>query len=289
MYSANWGAWLASAAWAHRWWLPALGRFREVLFPGLLATALGLTGLCIGSRRRAADNAAVAARDVVLFYAAIIVIAFWASFGPNAGLYTALFNTIPLFAFLRAPARMGIMVTLGLTVLSGVALASILSSRPRRTAIATALVLAVAAELMRAPLSMLSEAEPLPRAYSMLASLPRGPVVELPFFSDRQAFPRHAVYMLNSTAHWQPLVNGYSDHIPDDFRQRVRPLSSFPTRESFLLLGEIGARYVVFHLNLYDRRARERVLERLRSYERYLRPLIREDDVWLYEIVDWPN
>ena len=34
--------------------------------------------------------------------------------------------------------------------------------------------------------------------------------------------------MLNSTAHWQPLVNGYSDHIPADFRKTVVPLSSFP-------------------------------------------------------------
>ena len=34
--AANLGAWAASAAWAHRWWLPALGDFNEVLFPGLL-------------------------------------------------------------------------------------------------------------------------------------------------------------------------------------------------------------------------------------------------------------
>ena len=33
-YSADLGAWVASSAWAHRWWLPALGDFNEVLFPG---------------------------------------------------------------------------------------------------------------------------------------------------------------------------------------------------------------------------------------------------------------
>ncbi|MCA1583262.1 MAG: hypothetical protein LC791_00325 [Acidobacteria bacterium] len=129
----------------------------------------------------------------------------------------------------------------------------------------------------------------MPRAYAMLATLPRGPVAEFPYFYRRPDFPRHAYYMLNSTAHWQPLVNGYSDHIPRDFREQVVPLSSFPSRESFLLLGKIGARYVVFHLDLYDRRSRERLLERLQSYGRYLRPLMQEEDVWLYEIVDWPN
>ena len=33
-YSANLQAWGASAAWAHRWWLPALDGYNEVLFPG---------------------------------------------------------------------------------------------------------------------------------------------------------------------------------------------------------------------------------------------------------------
>ncbi len=34
MYSANIGAWLASSAWAHRWWLDTIEGFSEVLFPG---------------------------------------------------------------------------------------------------------------------------------------------------------------------------------------------------------------------------------------------------------------
>ena len=43
-YSANLGAWGASPAWAHRWWLPALGDFNETLFPGVLVTVLGVIG-----------------------------------------------------------------------------------------------------------------------------------------------------------------------------------------------------------------------------------------------------
>src|SRR5262249_39019970 len=51
-YSANVGAWFASAAWAHRWWLPGLGSFSEVLFPGIAATVLGSVGLWLALRRR---------------------------------------------------------------------------------------------------------------------------------------------------------------------------------------------------------------------------------------------
>ncbi|HUE84761.1 MAG TPA: hypothetical protein VMO26_01665, partial [Vicinamibacterales bacterium] len=140
-----------------------------------------------------------------------------------------------------------------------------------------------------APLSQFREAAPLSPVYRLLATLPHGAVAEFPYWYERQDFPRHAYYMLNSTAHWQPLVNGYSDHIPSDFRQTVIPLSSFPTRESFGILAKAGARYVVFHLDMYNTRLRERLMERLDTYSPYLRPLATEGSVWLYEIVAWPN
>ncbi len=291
MYSANGGAWLASAAWAHRWWLSQLGAFSEVLFPGAITMVLGIWG----ARRllRAHTDTAVPEiglrRDVAGYYLLVAVIAFWASFGPDAGLYRLLYETIPVFSFLRAPGRIGIVVTLALVVLGSHVLAPWLQARQRPLAWTAALVLLAALELNSAPLTALREATPVPEAYRRLAILPRGPVAEFPYYYERSDFPRHAEYMLGSTYHFQPLVNGYSDHIPAEWRATVVPLSSFPTRESFAILGRIGARYVVFHLQGYDRRSRERLLERLDTYERFLRPLVQQDDAWLFEIVDWPN
>ena len=43
-------------------------------------------------------------------------------------------------------------------------------------------------------------------------------------------------YMLSSTAHWMPLVDGYSSHIPQDFLDKTDTLGAFPTLESFKLL-----------------------------------------------------
>jgi hypothetical protein len=65
-------------------------------------------------------------------------------------------------------------------------------------------------------------------------------------------------------------------------------VSSFPARDSFKRLEPIGPRYVVFHMNLYDRINRQRVEARINEFSSYLRLLMREGDVWLYEIVDWP-
>jgi hypothetical protein len=200
-----------------------------------------------------------------------------------------LFDTVPLFSFLRAPARMGVIVALCLTVLSSAALAPWLRAMRRPRAWTAALVLVAALELNGAPLANQREAPPVPEAYRVLARLPRGPLAEFPYFYRRGDFPRHAEYMLGATVHWQPLINGYSDHIPAEWRETVTPLSSFPTRESFSILGKLGARYAVFHLGMYDRRSRARLIERLDTYGRYLRPLVKQDDVWLYEIVDWPN
>ena len=48
----------------------------------------------------------------MLLYGSLGALAFWASLGPRAGLYSLLFKTIPVFSLLRAPGRTGIIVVL---------------------------------------------------------------------------------------------------------------------------------------------------------------------------------
>jgi len=242
-------------------------------------------------RRTDADRAGTSRLrpDVALLYVLVGVLAFWGSFGPDAGLYRVFYQTLPIFTFLRAPGRMGIMTTLALTVLASAAIAALLRGAPRPRLAAGAVALLATFELAAMPLYQFRATEPLSPVYQRLATLPPGPVAEFPYWYRRSDFPRHAYYMLNSTSHWFPLINGYSDHIPGDFRKTVIPLSSFPTRESFTILGTSGARYVIFHTNLYDSRSRTRLIDRLGTYSTYLRPIAQEGPVWLYEIVGWPN
>jgi hypothetical protein len=279
-YSVNLGAWGASSAWAHRWWLPALGNYNEVLFPGILATLFGCIGVKILFQR---------ARDTAMLYALIAIFAFWSAFGPDAGLYRLFYETLPIFTFLRAPGRMGVMVTLAAVVFASIAIAHVIARLPKPSVAAAMLSLVAIAELWTMPLTQFRDVEPPSPAYRLLATLPPGAVAEFPWWYERPQFPRHAYYMLNSTTHWKPLVNGYSDHIPADFRKWVQPMSSFPTRESFALLAQARARYVVFHLDGYNERSKVRLFERLEAYSEYLRPLYQEGSVWMYEIVGWPN
>jgi len=227
-------------------------------------------------------------RDTAWYYLILALFTFWLTLGPAAGLYTLLYKTVPVFSFLRAPSRAGIVVTLCLVVLAAPAIAAIIRHRGANLAFATLLAL-VTADLYRAPLRMRA-APPLPTAYTALASQPKAPVIELPYWATSIEFHRHAEYMLSSTMHWQPLINGYSDHIPQDFRDQAPVLAGFPSREAFAALEPLGARYAVVHLNLMNRENRDNIVRRLdHEFADYLRPIVREGDVWLYEITGWPR
>jgi len=290
-YSANVGAWLVSSAWAHRWWAPYLSAPSEALFPGILAIVLGAWGAAIVLRSFDGGPTTVLRtipRDVAIFYIGLAVFTFWLTFGPKAYLYTLLYYTVPVFSFLRAPSRAGIVVTLCLVVLAAPALIVLMRRRAVNTAFAILLVLAIA-DLYRAPLRM-REAPALPAVYRTLASLPKAPLIELPYWATSIEYHRHAEYMLASTAHWRPLVNGYSDHIPQDFRDHAPALARFPSRESFAILEPLRARYAVFHLDLMTPDNRADLVRRLEvEYLGYLRPIEKDGDVWLYEIVSWPR
>ena len=289
-YSANLASYMASSAHAHRWLLRLstnVGRWSEVLFPGGVATILGLAGMWLsGWKPRPEDPSQPPRRDreTVLLYGSLGALTVWASFGPGAGFYLALFHGIPLFAFLRAPSRFGVVVPLILGLFAALAIARL----PGRRQAPVAAVVSVVAllELNTAPFPW-HRTPPFPRPYMMLARLPRGPVAEFPFYGGRIAYHLHTNYMLFSTSHWQPLVNGYSDHIPADFRQNALVLDSFPTTDTFALLEQYGVRYVGVHWDMFGPREAE-IRGRLEPFKPYLRELASDRMMTLYEIVEFP-
>jgi hypothetical protein len=294
-YSANAGAYLAAAGWGNGWLLRFAGQFSEVLFPGIVTLVFAAVGIWTGARTVFSGPAAPAANgthatapDTIVFYAVVAALAFWLSFGPDAGLYALLYGRVPLFTLMRAPARFGLVVTFALVVFAAIGLAAVFRNRPAAPRLAAVLVVAALAELSPVPLYYREATPPAP-AYRTLASLPFGAVAEFPFFYRRVDFHRHTYYMLYSSFHWKPLVNGYSDFIPNDFQEMVIPVSSFPTLDSFGILRRYQTRYVVFHPNFYEHRGLKKVSERIWQYREFLRPIETRGDAWLYEIVGWPT
>jgi len=117
--------------------------------------------------------------------------------------------------------------------------------------------------------------------------MPKGVVAEFPFYGERVAYPLHAQYMMFSTTHWMPLVNGYSDYIPPDFRQTAFVLDSFPSNDTFAILQKHRVRYIGVHWDMYGPRAEE-VRKRLESFLPHLRPLGSDARMTLYEVVSFP-
>ncbi len=138
-YSAYLRSYLASAAHAHNWLLPIIKDWNhEVLFPGFLAILLGATGVAAIARGRdtsASSSALSGDRETVMLYGSLGLLAFWASLGPRAGLYTVLFKTVPVFSLLRAPGRTGIIVTLVLALFAAFGVRAIRSVAIRSVAV----------------------------------------------------------------------------------------------------------------------------------------------------------
>jgi hypothetical protein len=285
-YSANLSAYLASNAVAHVWMLPLLDRFEhwsEVLFPGFVATLGGAAGLVLGWRHGGR------LREITVIYGSITLLALWASFGPQAGLYTALYRVIPLFTSMRAPSRFGVVVALGLAVLTGVAVRDRLAHVAWASTSGVLLVILAAVDLA-VPLTsdVFREVPPLSPAYALMRTLPAGPVIELPFWSKGSELHGHSSYMRFSVSHWMPLINGYSDYIPSDFIESAPTVQSFPSREAFQALATRHPRYAVFHMQIYGDEDRAAVFARLNEFAPYLAPLYIDDETRLYEIVKSP-
>lgn len=277
-YSANWSAYLASSSFAHAWLLPFLPEWTDVLFPGVLVTIFGLAGAYVARGQRRGE--------LTWLYGGLAATAFWTSFGPPAHVYSALYAVVPVFVWLRAPSRFGLIVVFALSVLAGVAVSAWLR-RVRRPALALAVLALFASSELIVPLNM-PDVPPVQPVYHTLATMPPGPVIEMPFYYPEVGLHQHTKYMLASTSHWMPLVNGYSDHIPEDFLTNVHTLAPFPSRDAFRILEPNRVRYAVFHMYGYDAENRRDVLGRLKEFEAYLRPLYVDADTQLYEIVGFP-
>ena len=290
-YSANLPSYLASAAHAHGWLLALISgwpRFREVMFPGFLALGLALVGTLTAARGpRPADPRTSNDRETLLLFGSIGILAFWASFGPAAGLYSVLYYAIPLFSFLRAPSRIAPVVMLALAALAAIGVRQVLPASPTRRRVATAALVALAVlELNQLPFGW-ERAPALPRPYRALAGLPRAPLAEFPFYGARPVFHLHTQYMLFSTSHWFPLVNGYSDYFPPEFREAAPVLDSFPSHDAFAQLRRRRVRYIAVHWDMYGPR-RDEIAERLRPYAQNLRTVAGDAVMTLYEVVLYP-
>jgi hypothetical protein len=161
--------------------------------------------------------------------------------------YAALYTIFPVLRAIRATARFGYLLTLAVAALAGFGTAAVRRITPVRAwpALAILLVAAASIESLVAPLG-LTRFDGIPPIYSHVPRDSVTRVVEIPFF-DPASSQFHASYMLNSTANWRPIVNGYSGFQPPSFYQHAQVLGGFPDPASLALLHHLHITHVFVH------------------------------------------
>jgi len=252
LYSASWTDYLTTAGRLHYGlWSYRVASFTP-LFPG--GAALALAGVAVFT--------GVAWRDArARMCVATIVCGLILSFGPSAPGYAILYRFVPLLHAVRAPVRFGYLVVVGVALLAAFGACELRRRLPpgQWTRAATVLLLLAVVEPLAAPLGF----QPfggIPAIYATLAAEEGAIVAEFPFPPSRMIF-MNARYMLNSTRHFKPLLNGYSGFVPASYYEHYAALGSFPDEESIASLGRLGVTHLIVHIDAYDAEALARLRE----------------------------
>ncbi len=302
-YSAAVESFLATSSW-NRLYGEITDPYRTIgpnnLFPGLVLPGLTLMGAFRLWQHRQRPSREALALAVMAAMAVLVALGprirlFGEDLGP--GPFALAREAVPLFRMIRVTSRAGVFLALPLAMLAAKALAA---WRPRPPVLLGLFALVVA-EGVVAPIPMPdwtkvidSRREP-PEVYRWLAAQPPGtPVVHLPMrdvygLEQRPAF-HESVYMVYSTHHWQPLVNGYAGIEPAAYRRYREQSRFFPGEEFLAAMRAIGVRYVVLHRGGYGPNQWARLEEALpAARDRSLREVASFSGDTVFELLPAPG
>jgi hypothetical protein len=252
-YSATVISYFASAGRLHHatWSASFFERAVDSFFPGVVVIALAILAVYWTFGRRGGDpenGVNILKRRRIIMLIAIAATGFVLSLGTQTPVYGWLYNLFPPVRGLRAASRFGNLFLLAMAALAGFGLAAARVRLPARRAglAVVALLLLANIESLRAPFYY-TRFEGIPAIYSLLAREPgRVVLVEVPFYPP-QAFFENGPYVLNSTAHWRKLMNGYSGYAPDSYRRYAASFWYFPEERAIQAMRRAGVTHVMVH------------------------------------------
>ena len=73
-------------------------------------------------------------------------------------------------------------------------------------------------------------------------------MLHLPIFYFKKAYPiEEATYMVDSTAHWARILNGFSGGVPNGFMERMTVLNGLPAMPAVRRLLDLGIDVIAVH------------------------------------------
>ncbi len=267
--AGSWSNYLATGAHVHRWWVPAdAAASQAYAFPGVVAMLLVVFAMTRADTRS----------DARFRMCAVVALGCVAvSMAPRLPFYPVLHRAIPLFQAVRVPAHLAQVVLLMIAVLAGFGVAALGRRWPiaARWPVGVALVVLVNVEALRAPIGF-THFDAVPAIYERLAHEHTAVVVELPFPIPQQWF-LNGVYMVNSTKHWRPMLNGYSGFRPASYEKSYEAARAFPAQQSLIALHDRGVTHVIVHRKALGD---DRVAQLARIHE--LQEIASEGDIAIY-------
>lgn len=240
-YAGSWRDYLSTGSRLHYalWSRQFFSSATSASFPGIIATALVSIALAFPESR--GDRRVRMCLVIAVGCAAVSMV-------PRTVFYPLLYEIIPFFRMVRVQALIGQIVLLAVAVMAGFGVAALRRRWQDARAwplIAVTLCVAVNLEALRAPLGYTPFSE-IPPIYDVLARERDAVVVELPFYPP-PAWHLSAPYMLNSTRHWRPMLNGYSGFRPGSYNDTYDALARFPDVTSLTALHARGVTHIVVH------------------------------------------
>jgi hypothetical protein len=208
-------------------------------FPGFVIIGLAAVAIvaAIGRRTDPSDGLPWRVAMLIAIGSAGVIL----SLGTNTPVYRWAFTLFPPIRSLRAAARFGNLFVLAVAMLGGIGV----SLLPRRW-LGIALLVAVNLESLHAPITY-TPFRGIPAIYSQIAREPgRVVVAEVPFWTRAGVF-QNAEYELASTAHWRPLMNGYSGYTPESYDHFAAPFWLFPAPAAMAAMRDAGVTHIVVH------------------------------------------
>jgi len=224
--------------WSHAWFGES-----SALFPGVTATLLAALAIVKGTAFREPR----ARMCLVMGVTGVLL-----SFGARVPGFAFLFEHLSFLRVVRVVSSYGYLGLVGLAVVAAYGVIDVSRLVPPRAWPPTlaAILLLVTFEPMAAPLE-LSPFEGTKRIYDLVRDDTDAVVIELPFYTESAGFAQ-ARYMLNSTRHWRPMLNGYSGYRPPSYYATADAVSTFPSSASLSWLAGHGVTHVFVNMSAYD-------------------------------------
>lgn len=238
----------------------------NTLYIGYAALALALVGL-FRARGAGAERRWVVAGVLLVVAGYVLALGF---VSPRLHFRLPLHflaTALPFVAGLRATQRFSLVLYVGVLILSSLGLGALVARMRSRRAGALLVGVLSAVFLVEVFPLYLPFGTAAPWAFTepdrAIAKVQHGAgrqlvVLHLPIYYGAEAYPvSEAGYLVNSTAHWAWLVNGFSGGEPAGFHERMRVLARLPDESSVAELRRLGVDVLAVHAAETVQRRRE--------------------------------